>query len=111
LGAPADFVAISEGLIGDPLLIGLFLCGSSLAGGSQGGIQLLQQIKKPLSLVALRGVARDGSLPVGLLSHALGKDDDDAGNECDHAFSFPSGKKRVNDDGAHLTMWTSLSTD
>jgi hypothetical protein len=25
-----DFVAISEGLIGDPLLIGLFLCGSSV---------------------------------------------------------------------------------
>jgi len=25
-----DLVAISEGLIGDPLLIGLFLCGSSV---------------------------------------------------------------------------------
>jgi hypothetical protein len=39
-----DLVAISEGLIGDPLLIGLFLCGSSViveflngAGGAAGG--------------------------------------------------------------------------
>jgi hypothetical protein len=37
-------------------------------------------IKKPLSLPAFRGVARDSSLPVGL-SHALGKYDDADGNE------------------------------
>jgi len=56
------------------------------------------KIKKPLSLAALRGVARDSSLPVGLWSHALGKDDDGAdGNDCDHAFSFPSGETGVND--------------
>jgi hypothetical protein len=55
----------------------------------------MREIKKPLSLAAFRGVARDGSLPVGLVSHALGKYDDcicsgAAGNEFDHAFSFPS---------------------
>jgi len=51
----------------------------------------MREIKKPLSLAAFRGVSRDGSLPVGLVSHALGKYDDDAGgNEFDHAFSFPS---------------------
>jgi hypothetical protein len=45
------------------------------------------------------------------LSHALGKDDDGAdGNECDHAFSFPSGETGVNDVRACLTMWTPLST-
>jgi hypothetical protein len=32
-----DFVAISEGLIGDPLLIGLFLCGSSVIVELRGG--------------------------------------------------------------------------
>ncbi|MEC5178818.1 hypothetical protein [Arthrobacter sp. CG_A4] len=54
-------------------------------------LAVLRETKKPLSLTALRGVARDGSLPAGLVSHALGKYDDDAGgNECDHAFSFPS---------------------
>jgi hypothetical protein len=87
-------VAISEGLIGDPLLIGLFLCGSSVIVELLGScvVLVLREIKKPLSRVALRGVARDGSLPVGLVSHALGKDDDgDAGgNDLDHAFSFPS---------------------
>src|SRR3954454_6296567 len=56
---------------------------------------VVREIKKPLSRLALRGVARDGSLPVGLASHALGKDDDclcsgAAGNDFDHAFSFPS---------------------
>lgn len=54
----------------------------------------LREIKKPLSLAALRGVARDGSLPVGLGGHALGKYDSAHGgadsNECDHAFSVPS---------------------
>jgi hypothetical protein len=57
-------VAISEGLIGDPLLIGLFLCGSTV--GSSVIVELLvlheagvaggAEIKKPLSLAALRGV-------------------------------------------------------
>jgi hypothetical protein len=46
LGAPADFVAISEGLIGDPLLIGLFLVDHLY-------FWKLREIKKPLSLVAL----------------------------------------------------------
>jgi hypothetical protein len=64
LGAPADFEAISEGLIGDPLLIGLFLSGSTV--GSSVIVELLvlhdagvtggAEIKKPLSLTALRGV-------------------------------------------------------
>lgn len=44
-----------------------------------------------------------------LMGHALGKDDDDAGNES-HAFSFPSGEIRVNEPTRDLTMWTSLST-
>jgi hypothetical protein len=65
----------------------LVLRGAGGAGGAE--------IKKPLSLAALRGVARDGSLPVGLWSHALGKDDgciysSAAGNDLGHAFSFPS---------------------
>jgi hypothetical protein len=89
-----DLVAISEGLIGDPLLIGLFLCGSSVIVELLRScvVLVVQEIKKPLSREALRGVARDGSLPVGLVSHALGKDDDgDAGgNDLDHEFSFPS---------------------
>jgi hypothetical protein len=64
LEAPADLAAISEGLIGDPLLIGLFLCGSTV--GSSVIMELLvlddavddgaAEIKKPLSLTALRGV-------------------------------------------------------
>jgi hypothetical protein len=36
-----DFVAISEGLIGDPLLIGLFLCGSSVIVELRGGAVLV----------------------------------------------------------------------
>src|SRR6476620_3196487 len=88
LGAPADLVAISEGLIGDPLLIGLFLV-------DHWCFLELRKIKKPLSLAALRGVARDGTLPVGLCCHALGKDDGYThsgadGNGCYHAVSFPS---------------------
>lgn len=43
------------------------------------------------------------------MCHALGKDDDDAGNES-HAFSFPSGVMGVNEQQAYLTMWTTLST-
>jgi hypothetical protein len=43
------------------------------------------------------------------MCHALGKDDDDAGNE-GHAFSFPSGVMGVNERQPYLTMWTPLST-
>src|SRR6476469_9656818 len=58
LWAPADFVAISEGLIGDPLLIGLFLwwifCDRGTAGNK----------KTPQPWRLFEGFARDGSLPV-----------------------------------------------
>src|SRR5512141_1167369 len=64
LAAPADLAAISEGLIGDPLLIGLFLCGSTVGSSVIVELQVLHdagdtgdaEIKKPLSLTALRGV-------------------------------------------------------
>jgi hypothetical protein len=54
-------VAISEGLMGDPLLIGLFLVDLLLV------LELVQTvgIKKPLGLAAFEGFARDGSLPGG----------------------------------------------
>ncbi len=44
------------------------------------------------------------------MCHALGKDDDGAGGNESHAFSFPSGEIRVNEPLPDLTMWTSLST-
>ena len=46
----------------------------------------------------------------GLMCHALGKDDDGAGGNESHAFSFPLGKMGVNEQQPYLTMWTPLST-
>src|SRR6478609_3509265 len=61
LWAPVDLVAISEGLIGDPLLIGLFLCGSSVMVALLGGsgccvLLVLREIKKPLSRRRFEGL-------------------------------------------------------
>lgn len=44
------------------------------------------------------------------MCHALGKDDDGAGGNESHAFSFPSGVMGVNAGLPDLTMWTALST-
>jgi len=104
LGAPADLVAISEGLIGDPLLIGLFLVDHLFSAETAGNK------KTPQPWRLFEGFARDSSLP-RLVSHALGKDDDDdAGGNESHAFSFPSGVTSVNEAAPDLTMWTSAST-
>ncbi|WCI10008.1 hypothetical protein PJ267_00855 [Arthrobacter sp. OVS8] len=96
-------MAISEGLIGDPLLIGLFLCGSTV--GSSVIVELLvvhgagvtggAEIKTPQPGGSSRGLRVTVRYQLRLWSHALGKYDGDAcsdasGNECDHAFSFPS---------------------
>jgi hypothetical protein len=44
------------------------------------------------------------------MCHALGKDDDGAGGNESHAFSFPSGAMGVNAGQPYLTMWTTMST-
>lgn len=70
----------------------------------------LQEIKKPLSLGgSSRGLRVTVRYQWRLMCHALGKDDDDAGNES-HAFSFPSGVMGVNAGQPYLTMWTTMST-
>jgi hypothetical protein len=56
LWAPADFEAISEGLMGDPLLIGLFLYGSYLAGVSHGCSGAAGNKKTPQPAGSSRGL-------------------------------------------------------
>jgi hypothetical protein len=99
-------VAISEGLMGDPLLIGLFLVDLLWCWNVTGKAG---NKKTPQPGGSVRGSRVTVRYQWRLMCHALGKDDDDAGNES-HAFSFPSGVMGVNEQRPDLTMWTTLST-
>jgi hypothetical protein len=99
-----DLVAISEGLIGDPLLIGLFLVDHLWFMETAGNK------KTPQPGGSSRGLRVTVRYQRRLMCHALGKDDDGAGGNEGHAFSFPSGEIRVNEPLPDLTMWTPLST-
>jgi hypothetical protein len=83
--APADLVAISEGLIGDPLLIGLFLVDHLWFVENAGNK------KTPQPGGSSRGLRVTVRYREQLMCHALGKDDDGADGNESHAFSFPSG--------------------
>src|SRR4051812_22654190 len=102
-------LAISEGLIGDPLVIGfsfadltfLAMCLPSSAYGRRPCALL--QIKKPRRAGWLRwGLARDVVEPDGRLRHALDKDDH---GYALHGFSFCHADISVNLRHQRLIIW------